>query len=334
MGLSSTRETGARTGVGAPAAGRSTDGDRAFRALLAAGASYPEAREWRGLGIDRHDRLVELDDGDRDGDAECLLVRDDGAWRPAGRVSPEARAVLDLYLPVCGLASEASLTVAHLGQSLDGQIAAASGDSYYVTGPANLLHMHRMRALCDAVVVGAETVAMDDPRLTVRRTTGDAPVRVVLDPRRRLGDDRRVFRDGAAPTLLVAGEDRAAGTGERHGLAEVVAVPARDGRLALDALLAVLHARGLRTVFIEGGGATVSRFLDAGLLDRLQIAVAALVAGRGRPGLDVLERARLRDGLRPAHRVFRMGCDVLFDCDLRAAPAAGADQEIEPRRVL
>ena len=80
-----------------------------------------------------------------------------------------------------------------------------------------------------------------------------------------------------------------------------------------------LRERGLKSVFVEGGGSTVSRFLEAGLLDRLHVAIAPLVLGAGRPGLTLPARERIAECLRPAHRVFTMGGDVLFDCDLRAA---------------
>ena len=69
----------------------------------------------------------------------------------------------------------------------------------------------------------------------------------------------------------------------------------------------------------------MSSFLEADLLDRLQIAIAPLVIGRGRPGLALPARERIADCLRPAHRVFAMGGDVLFDCDLRAPRAAAGD---------
>jgi len=191
-----------------------------------------------------------------------------------------------------------------------------------------------MRALCDAIVVGAGTVAADDPRLTTRLVPGPSPVRVVLDPDRRLGSDYQVFTDGAAPTVLAC---RARLAEHPQGAAEVLAVPeAADGSFDLAALLAALHARGWRRVFVEGGGRTVSAFLAAGLLDRLQIAVAPFLIGEGRPAIRLPPPARLGDCRRPAHRVYRMGCDILFDCDLAAAPPPVQVEPEEPplARVL
>lgn len=230
----------------------------------------------------------------------------------------EVGALLDLYLPLLPTQPSATLTISHLGQSLDGFIATTRGESCYINGPANIRHLHCLRAMSDAVLVGAETVAADDPRLTTRLVPGDNPVRVILDPRRRLPLERQVFQDGAAPTLLVC----AAGPGASRnwGQAEVVTMAATaEGRLPLDVLVAELHRRGLRRLFVEGGGLTVSRFLAAGLLDRLHLAVAPLVIGEGRRGLSLPASPALGECLRPGCRVFRMGADILFDCDVRAS---------------
>lgn len=246
------------------------------------------------------------------------LVERGGRYGVADAAPQAARPLLDLYAP---LLAPRPLVIGHLGQSLDGHIATDSGDSYYVTGPENVRHLHRLRALCDAVVVGAGTVARDDPQLTVRHVAGRNPARVVLDPRAELSAHYRIFGDGQAKTYVV----HAAGLGApAPGVAEIVPVPADGGRLRLDALLEALAARGLHAVFVEGGGATVSRFLEAGLLDRLHVAFAALVTGRGRPGLTLPARDKIAECLRPQHRVFAMGGDVLFDCDLRvnASPIA------------
>ena len=258
------------------------------------------------------------------------LAHSDSSWLEWGKhgcgaapnAPPAARVLLDLYGPLCSAGPKRALALAQLGQSLDGNIATASGDSYFVTGPDSLRHLHRLRALCAAVVVGAGTVARDDPRLTVRHVEGDSPVRVVLDPNARLDAGHRVFTDASVRTIVVHATDVDA---PAPGLAEVLKVPVERSRLRLDVLLRELHARGLWSVLVEGGGVTVSSFIEAGLLDRLQIAIAPLITGDGRPGLTLAARDKIAECLRPQHRVFALGGDVLFDCDLRAAaPAAVA----------
>ncbi|HSO84073.1 RibD family protein [Thiocapsa sp.] len=267
-------------------------------------------------------------------------------WRPGERTidhsedprgDEHARALFDLYLPLCRPHPGPVEVIAHLGQSIDGYIATADGDARFVTGEANIRHLHRMRALSDAVLVGAETVAADDPRLTTRLVPGPHAVRVVLDPRRRLSPARHLFNDGESATLLCCDRARIRPGEQHHGQAELIGVPAVSDGLDLGALLGGLAERGLRRIFIEGGGTTVSRFLQAGLLSRLQIAVAPLVIGSGRPGVRLPPTERLADALRPATRIFRMGEDVLFDFELSAGTSASAPEytaDVIPRDRL
>jgi diaminohydroxyphosphoribosylaminopyrimidine deaminase/5-amino-6-(5-phosphoribosylamino)uracil reductase len=248
----------------------------------------------------------------------------------------ERSALVDLYLPICSATAAKPITVGHLGESLDGFIATYTGDSHWVTGPANLLHMHRLRALCDAVIVGAGTVAADDPRLTTRLVDGPNPLRVVLDPGRRLPSNHRVFVDNGAPTLIVCARDLAPQAETRYGNAEVLAVSGDSENLDLEELLRALHVRGCARIFIEGGGVTISTFLQANLLDRLHLAIAPLLIGDGRAAIRLPAQALLGDCHRPEYRVFRMGGDVLFDCNLRARAQAsnGPDAENSVSRII
>jgi diaminohydroxyphosphoribosylaminopyrimidine deaminase / 5-amino-6-(5-phosphoribosylamino)uracil reductase len=266
-------------------------------------------------------------------DAAAVVAWHPGAgWLPIVAAGDPRRALLDLYLPICSATAARPITIGHLGQSLDGFIATHAGESQWVTGEQNILHLHRLRALCDAVIVGAGTVAADDPQLTTRLVPGPNPLRVVLDPACRLDAARRVFADRTSETLYVCARS-ALQSGERcHGRASIVGLDGDGaGGVDLAALLRLLRARGCPRVFVEGGGVTVSTFLERHLLDRLHIAIAPLIIGEGRPAIRLPPRVALGDCLRPRYRVFRMGGDVLFDCELGTQGGAdAADPDREP----
>lgn len=236
-------------------------------------------------------------------------------WQPRHTADPAAADMLDLYLDFALAGPDRPMVVGHLGQSLDGRIATVGGDSYYVNGPEDIDHLHRMRALADAVVVGALTILEDDAQLTTRRVEGPNPARVVIDSQCRLDPGNRVFADDGARVIVVCAEESKAKMKNRH--AEVLALPAEDGVLSPPSIVAAMHGLGMFALFVEGGGTTVSRFLAAGALDRLQIAVAPILLGSGRPGIALPPIESLSQAMRPKVRHFTMGQDVLFDCDLR-----------------
>jgi diaminohydroxyphosphoribosylaminopyrimidine deaminase/5-amino-6-(5-phosphoribosylamino)uracil reductase len=163
----------------------------------------------------------------------------------------------------------------------------------------------------------ARTVRADDPQLTVRRCAGDNAFRVVIDPELSLTGRHAIFRDRAAPTLIVAAKEHADRRGETHGC-EILGVPRVGGTLDVSAIRTALGDRGLSVVFVEGGGITISHFLEAGCLNRLQITVAPIIIGSGRPGVAFPGDRPLDRALRPRIRRFDLGGDTLFDCDFDA----------------
>ena len=281
-------------------------------ALRQARRQWEAIPERLGLAFDPHGQAVVLSAADP---VTRIEVRADGSWIAKVPISPAGAELLDLYLPIALTCRTRPLIVAHLGQSLDGRIATREGASRTLNGLENLIHLHRLRALCDAIIVGASTVECDNPQLTTRRISGTNPVRVILDPRRRLIADYQVFQDQAALTWLICAEQETTQCGPGHS--RVIGAPYHNQQLDLPAVVQSLRDDGLFGLFVEGGGLTVSAFLEAGLLNRLQIAIAPLIIGSGRMGIALPAIQDLSQGLRPRCRRYGMGEDVLFDCWLR-----------------
>ena len=187
-----------------------------------------------------------------------------------------------------------------LASSLDGRSAMASGDSKWISGEASRRDVQQWRARSGALLTGAGTVLADDPQLTVRLDDGSEfvpPLRVVLDPGLATVARGRV-REGDAPTLYLHAPEAKPPRGLQ---ADHVAVPMRNGRFDLDAVLDLLSTRGINEVQVEAGATLAGAFLAAGLVDELLLYIAPVLLGeRARPLFDGLhidamnERLRLR----------------------------------------
>lgn len=204
------------------------------------------------------------------------------------------------------------------GVSADGMIAAQGGRSRWITGPAARRFAHRLRYRHDAVLVGAGTLRRDDPGLDVRLAgVAVARVRAVIAAEGDVPESARLLAGPPEPRPVVyAASTRADTASARLGArARVVGVPAAEGRLDLHAVLADLHARGCRSVLVEGGGATLGSFLAAGLADAVALFVAPIVLG-ARGGTPLFDLRTAEDPAR-AHRLtgvrrLRVGADWAY----------------------
>lgn len=239
---------------------------------------------------------------------------------PEGVVDPEQWTLVDRYGPL--VAAGDTLVIGQLGQSIDGFIASRTGDACYVTGEEDREHLHRLRALVDAVVVGAGTVAADDCQLTVRSVSGTHPVRVIIDPHARIPQDAKLLRDPTAPTLWLVGPD-AATPHQVAGHVEIQRLASMD-EFAPRRLLELLKEQGLGRVLVEGGGVTVSKFLQDGALDRLFLTTAPILVGDGVPGIRFEGTDALAGAISAPVRRFVMGDDICSEFIFRPKVAAQA----------
>jgi riboflavin-specific deaminase-like protein len=213
------------------------------------------------------------------------------------------------------------VVVGQFGQSIDARIATPTGHSHYINGAAGLAHLHRLRALVDAVVVGIGTAVADDPQLTVRHVAGPSPARVVIDPSGRLPTTARLLTDDGIRRIVIT---RAETQMRLPAGVEHLALPSPLGQLAPETILAALAERGFHRILIEGGADTVSRFLAAGCLDRLHVVIAPIILGAGRTSVSLAPIARVEEAMRAPMRIHKLGEEVLLDCDLSAQRVAVA----------
>ncbi len=230
----------------------------------------------------------------------------------------------------CRRANAAFLTYATEGRahvtlkvamSLDGRIATRTGESQWITGPESRAFAHRLRDVCDGILVGAGTVAADDPQLTTRGVRGGRdPVRIVLDGRLSMSPRARMLRcESPAPTWIATTRDAPAAKARalEDAGAVLLRLPGRGGRVNMRALLAELGRRGVLSVLTEGGAETHASFLEAGFCDRLLVAMAPMaIGGKTAPswlgGAGVAKLARA-PRFTPVAAPRRLGDDFLFE---------------------
>jgi diaminohydroxyphosphoribosylaminopyrimidine deaminase/5-amino-6-(5-phosphoribosylamino)uracil reductase len=199
--------------------------------------------------------------------------------------------------------------------SLDGRIAAASGDSRWITGERARRHAHRLRAEHHAIAIGASTALVDDPRLDVRHVRGVDPIRIVFDSHLEVAKGRarpRILREGT----LVVHASRAPASARRRLAAtgaEGVSVRANAaGHVSIAAALRALGKRQLRSLLVEGGGRLHAAFVAARAWNRLFVYQSPMLLGEGKPMIAGLawDKVARAPRLRVEQRK-RLGDDML-----------------------
>ena len=174
--------------------------------------------------------------------------------------------------------------------SLDGKIATATGESRWITSEASRHNVHEIRDEVDAILVGIGTVLRDNPALTTRlaQRKGKDATRIVLDSRGRTPTEANVFNVESSAGLIIAVTPQAPAENvaalEKAG-ADVIVVPAKRGRVCINALIEMLGTREITSVLIEGGGEVNAAAIAAGVVDKVLCFVAPkLIGGADAPG--------------------------------------------------
>lgn len=221
---------------------------------------------------------------------------------------------LQLYLPYALMPTFAkklrkTYAVSHLTQSLDGKIATNSGHSKWIGNNEDLIHTHCMRSLCDAIIIGNNTLKNDEPKLTVRRVEGKSPVKMII------GNTKSNLESLLADTeySLVSFSNKKLYE-DNHRVKEVIIA---GNSITSTDILTHLYEAGFYSVFIEGGAQTVSCFLKEKALDSLQIHIANKILGSGISAVKLDEISTIDQSISLVNtRHYQLGEEILLVANL------------------
>ena len=222
------------------------------------------------------------DPDDKVGGEGVRRLRDAGIAVEIGDGAEESGRLLEAYLKQ--RATGMPFVICKFAATLDGKIAASSGDSRWVAGNESRAWAHRFRTRVDAIMCGVNNVLLDDPQLTARpdgKLSGPQPLRIVADSRGRTPVDAKVLGPGG-PTVIATTD--ASSTEWRSAItargAEVLVTPAdATGRVHLVTLMSVLGARGILSLLVEGGGVLHASLFEQQLVDKVHAIIAPKIVG-------------------------------------------------------
>jgi diaminohydroxyphosphoribosylaminopyrimidine deaminase / 5-amino-6-(5-phosphoribosylamino)uracil reductase len=238
-------------------------------------------------------------------------LRAHGVEVTTGALADRAKTINDAYMH--HRATGRPLLRLKLALTLDGRLAAGDGSSRWITGPEARAEVHESRAQAGAVLVGAGTIAADDPELTARDVaTPRQPVRVIVDTTGRTPPSARAFHTGEIIVATTARCPHEATVAWKEEGAEVLVVPERDGAVDLRMLLESLGRRGITEVYCEGGARIATSLLAHDLVDRLELHYGPAMVGSG-PAVGEIGVASMSGARRwRPLSVRRAGDDVLM----------------------
>ncbi len=215
------------------------------------------------------------------------------------------------------------LVTLKFAQTLDGRIATVTGKSRWISSEKFQRLVHKLRAINDAIMVGIDTVLADDPQLTVRLVKGRNPTRVILDSRLRISADaKEVGNKEIAPTIIATttrADEKKLSSLREMGIEALVIQEDESGEVDLRHLLSILGERGISSVLVEGGAGVITSLLRQNLVDKMVIAVAPKLMGKGIEAVGELNIREVNQALKLSFsKIYRMGEDLVIEARLES----------------
>ena len=197
-----------------------------------------------------------------------------------------------------------------IGQSLDGKIALNNGNSHYINEKESIMYLHCLRSICDAVLVGVNTIIKDNPLLTTRKITGSNPIRVIIDPSLKLTNKYKIFKDNNTNIIFTNVSNK-----KKLNNSLIIVLPKKNFTINI---YKYLKRMSFNNILVEGGPTTLSKFIDLKLLDIMQFIISPTLLGSGIDSLKLKPITKLKNAIRVKNTISKLGKEIIVTLDFNS----------------
>ena len=221
------------------------------------------------------------------------------------KIEKKIKEIGQILLPILMLKKK--FYIGQIGQSLDGKIALLNGNSHYINDKNSISYLHSLRSICDAVVVGVNTIRKDDPLLTTRAIKGSNPQRIIIDPFLKLTNKYQVFKDGMPNIIFTHSK-----INKKFNNTQIYKLPERN---FTNLIYQNINRLGYKLVLVEGGSKTISKFLENKLLNIMQFIIAPTIIGSGINSINIEPITSLKNVIRTKNNIYKFGKEIIVSLE-------------------
>jgi len=221
------------------------------------------------------------------------------------KIEKKIKEIGQILLPILMLKKK--FYIGQIGQSLDGKIALLNGNSHYINDKNSISYLHSLRSICDAVVVGVNTIRKDDPLLTTRAIKGSNPQRIIIDPSLKLTNKYQVFKDGMPNIIFTHSK-----INKKFNNTQIYKLPERN---FTNLIYQNINRLGYKLVLVEGGSKTISKFLENKLLNIMQFIIAPTIIGSGINSINIEPITNLKNVIRTKNNIYKFGKEIIVSLE-------------------
>ena len=221
------------------------------------------------------------------------------------KIEKKIKEIGQILLPILMLKKK--FYIGQIGQSLDGKIALLNGNSHYINDKNSISYLHSLRSICDAVVVGVNTIRKDDPLLTTRAIKGPNPQRIIIDPSLKLTNKYQVFKDGMPNIIFTHSK-----LNKKFNNTQIYKLPERN---FTNLIYQNINRLGYKLVLVEGGSKTISKFLENRLLNIMQFIIAPTIIGSGINSINIEPITNLKNVIRTKNNIYKFGKEIIVSLE-------------------